>query len=415
MNESLWVIIKTTLPMEISMTISQSLYDPCEDSLDAAIELLTSIEPTDVGITSCYIDIESGIDASLEEITAEAKSIGSDLDETARYELDDALSRIKVAVCEEQEPEVRGLAIFSRSMIGGRFWQVIPTSLPFRNQLTYYRVPDVRPLLSLRDVCNEQFVVWSTSGGVELLRFGGGSSRTLAWMAESQMQRPEVEALESPVLKPIIGAGHRRFHTLARNTLSRVLRPVRGLHLVLAGDPARLEQLGKWLPGSMLSSVRQRIPVSPYLSRHKALRQIADHAASGVRDAVDAFANACLRFPHLSRSCVSGANKTLSALCSRSLELLFISGEKRFLSSRKSSSGKSKRAGLSTRSGRLSGNTGIWHAEIELSRLACQLQVPVLVTHATQRVLKDGVGGIHRNQYPKAVETCHPRLAYGCR
>ncbi|MET0064849.1 MAG: hypothetical protein ABW076_00740 [Candidatus Thiodiazotropha sp.] len=397
------------------MTISKPLYDPSDESLDAAIELLTSIEPTDVGITSCYLDIDSPINDSLGEIQAEALRIGAELDATARHELDDAMTRIRAAVLEARETETRGLAIFSRSVIGGRFWEVIPSTLPFRNQLTYYRVPDVRPLLSLRDVSNEQFVVWSTTDGVELLRLRGGASRTLAWMAESQMQRPENEALESPVLKPIVGIRHQRTGRLARNTLSRLLRPVKSLQLIIAGDPERLQRLGDWLPRNLLSSVKQKIALSPYLARHKALKQIADQTASGVRDAVDAFASTCLRVPYLRGSSVAGVHKTLTALCARSLDLLLISSGNHSLSRLQLSASKLKRIGWDVQQQGSKRNTGFWHTGIEFSRLACQQQIPVLVTHNDHEVIKDGVGGVVLNQDIKAAEVCRPLLGVGDR
>jgi hypothetical protein len=138
--------------------------------------------------------------------------------------------------------ETRGLALFARGLMGGRFVSAIPSQLPFADQMSYYRVPDIRPLLSQKDSSRAYVVLWARAEGLELLRLEGGRYRTLAWVAASKMleSRNEEAATSAPAATESVRSGERGY---ARKLIMRALGVARGIPLVLAGETSALAKL----------------------------------------------------------------------------------------------------------------------------------------------------------------------------
>lgn len=133
------------------MACSIAYPEVSRESLNKSIELLTSVEWTDVHFLSCYLGIESGQVSCMDFLEAESASIRAGLSEMDKIVFDSAYEYVRTEVSNRWSPQIKGLAIFARSIIGGKFISVIPSTFAFRDQLTYYAVPDVRLLVSLRD------------------------------------------------------------------------------------------------------------------------------------------------------------------------------------------------------------------------------------------------------------------------
>jgi hypothetical protein len=94
------------------------------------------------------------------------------LDGVAKIDFDEAFAAIKAGLRRVWTEETHGLAM------GGRFFLAIPSRLPFANQMSYYRVPDIRPLLNLMDNGQAHVVFWASTlvtQSTELPRLGGVS------------------------------------------------------------------------------------------------------------------------------------------------------------------------------------------------------------------------------------------------
>ncbi|MET0072514.1 MAG: hypothetical protein ABW096_20975 [Candidatus Thiodiazotropha sp.] len=382
------------------MSRSETITMTSRNALDKSIELLTSVDVADAPFLSCYLDLEAGVESCQIFLAAEADQIRAGLSHMQRLDFAEAFAQLEKTISSLRRDEIRGVAIFTRSIMGGRFVSVVPSTLPFRNQLTFYRVPDIRPLLSLRDAYGEQYLLWAASDGVELLRVEGGRAQTLAWVAEKGVgwrdsERQNLLSGRSAVRKRGQTAG------FARQTISRVLRSAGRIKLVLAGDSNRLERLRHWLPRHLLAAVSQTVTVSSFLDRARALRQIVDHTAAGCRAAVDAFAEACLQVPSIRRRCVTGPGRTLAAMESRVLDTLLITSNSR--PSLVTTRDATDLATLDAGRGRSSDVVLYWDPGIELSRLASQQGLRTLVSNARELFRHGGVGGLLHDSADVAV------------
>lgn len=384
------------------MICSQTVTKVSVDSLDKSIELLSSVDAADAPFLSCYLDLEAGEASCQRFLASEAEFIRAGLNSMQRLDFDGAFEALEEAIARMRKDDIRGVAIFTRSIMGGRFVSVIPSTLPFRNQLTLYRVPDLRPLLSLRDAYAEHLLLWAASDGVELLRVEGGRAQTLAWVAEKSMAW-HVSEQQHLLSRDREARKRRQLDGFAWQTISRAMKSAGRLKLVLAGDTKRLQRLRHWLPRHLLAAVTQTVTAPPFLDRSRALRQIIDHTTAGCRTAVDAFAKSCLQVPAIRRRYVIGPNNTFSAIESQALDTLLITSNS--TPSLIATNDLAALVSAGKDSGKFSGvtQTQYWDPGIELSRLACQRGIRTLVSNARELFRQGGVGGLLRDSADGAV------------
>ncbi|MEW7975709.1 MAG: hypothetical protein AB2798_09655 [Candidatus Thiodiazotropha endolucinida] len=378
------------------MVCSETVTKISIDSLDKSIELLTSVDAADAPFLSCYLDLEAGVESCQKFLVSEAEFIRAGLSELQRLDFDEAFEQLDETIASVCKDEICGMAIFTRSIMGGRFVRVIPSMLPFRNQLTFYRVPDVRPLLGLRDAYGEYFMLWAASDGIELFRVEGGRAQTLAWVAEKSVAWHAPERQNSLSRNRMV-RDRRHMDGFARQTITRAMKSTGRLKLVLAGDNNRLQRLSHWLPRHLSAAVSQMVTVSPFLARTKALRQIIDHTAAGCRAAVDAFTKSCLQVPSIRRRCVTGPSSTFSAIDSQVLDTLLVASTS--APALVDTNHPVTLDGLGADTGHFSAatQTHYWDPGIELSRLACQQGIRTLVSNARELFRQGGVGGLLRD------------------
>jgi hypothetical protein len=384
------------------MARSETITKVSADSLDKSIELLTTIDAADAPFLSCYLDIEAGEDSWRQFLASEAAFIRSSLSDIGQLDFDEAYEQLQQALATLAKDQLRGVAIFSRSIMGGKFVSVIPSMLPFRNQLSFYRVPDIRPLLSLRDAYGEHYLLWAAAGGVELFRIEGGRAQTLAWVADKRIDWRAHEQ-QNLLSRNRLTNKQRRINGFARQTIYGAIKSVGRLKLVLAGDQNRLQVLQRWLPGHFSSAVSQTITVTPFLDRARALRQIIDQTAAGCRAAVDALTKSSLQVPSIRRRCVTGPGATFSAIDSQALDTLLITSNT--TPSLITANHPVTLDGLGTEERQFTGSTQAhyWDPGIELSRLACQQGISVLVSNTWELFRLGGVGGVLRDTADVAV------------
>ncbi|MES9972306.1 MAG: hypothetical protein ABW092_19920 [Candidatus Thiodiazotropha sp.] len=397
------------------MSRSETITMTSRNALDKSIELLTSVDVADAPFLSCYLDLEAGMESCQMFLAAEADQIRAGLSDMQRLDFAEAFAQLEETISTIRTDEIRGVAIFTRSLMGGRFVSVVSSMLPFRNQLTFYRVPDIRPLLSLRDAYGEQFLLWAASAGIELLRVDGGQAQTLAWVAEKSVEWHDPEQQRLISNKRTVEQ-RQKTDGFARQTITRALKSAGRVKLVLAGDDNRLVKLRHWLPRHLLTAVSQSVSVSPFLQRGRALRQIVDQMAAGCRAAVDGFTKSCLQVPSIRHKCVTGPGATFAAMNSQVLDTLLITSKSRdsLIHAPRSTALETANPGTgqSLDVTRLSD----WDPGIELSRMACQQGIRTLVSNAPELLRQGGVGGLLRDSADVAVMTRpkrpqHPPLA----
>ncbi|MEJ2454664.1 MAG: hypothetical protein P8103_10975 [Candidatus Thiodiazotropha sp.] len=375
------------------MPHSQPLETIRPQNLDERIQLLASVDVAEAPFLSCYLDLESGEAACETFLERQAPMIRRHLDGVAKIDFDEAFADIKAGLRRVWPEETRGLALFARGLMGGRFFSAIPSRLPFADQMSYYRVPDIRPLLSLKDSGRAHVVLWARAEGVELLRLEGGRDRTLAWVAASKMleSRNEKSTTSAPAATESVrpGGGH-----YARQLIILAMGVAGGIPLALAGEAGALAKLWNWLPRQLRLAVREQVVLSPFVERAKALRQITDRVAEAGRKTVDRFVNTRLRSNALRSAQVAGPRETMAALRAQALDTLLISSRATTQLNEEPLIARHRRWRLE-RTGYANGMP--WDAGIELSRLAVQLGVRTLVTQSTELTRLGGVGGLLRD------------------
>jgi hypothetical protein len=368
-------------------------YQPLEtirpQNLDERIQLLASVDVAEAPFLSCYLNLESGEAACETFLERQAPMIRRHLDGMAKIDFDEAFAEIKAGLRRVWPEETRGLALFARGLMGGRFFSAIPSQLPFADQVSYYRVPDIRPLLNLKDSSRAHVVLWARAEGLELLRLEGGRDRTLAWVAASKIleSRNEEAATSAPAATESVRSGERGY---ARKLIMRALGVAGGIPLVLAGEAGALAKLWNWLPPQLRLAVREQVVLSPFVERAKALRQITDRVAEVGRKTVDRFVNARLRSNALRSAHVAGPRETMAALHAQVLDTLLISNRATTQLNEEPLIARHHRWRLE-QTGYANGMP--WDAGIELSRLAVQLGVRTLVTKSTELTWLGGVYG----------------------
>lgn len=90
------------------------------ESLANELDLLATVHPSDGSFASCYLDTRGGQSQGLAFLSAKSEAIGSQLHGTARFDFDSALEMVKRQVRESWHPGVEGVAIFARSIVGGK-------------------------------------------------------------------------------------------------------------------------------------------------------------------------------------------------------------------------------------------------------------------------------------------------------
>ena len=191
-------------------------------------------------------------------------SIRCQLDALAKLDFDEAFAEIRAGLRRGWPEESRGVALFARGLMGGRFFLCIPCRLPFADQMGYYRVPDFRLLLSLKESSLPCVVLMAKEKGVELLRLESGQARMLAWVTASRMlESPDEQVATLPTAgtDPARSVGMR----YARQLIVRALGVAGGIPLVLAGEAGPLVRLWNWLPPQLRLAVRQQLVHSPFV------------------------------------------------------------------------------------------------------------------------------------------------------
>lgn len=118
--------------------------------LDAEIDLLAAVDQTDAPFVSCYLDVSRGKSTAIAFLKKQASTIRWGLDGAARFDFDNAVGMIREELDREWHPQVRGLALFARGLAGDRFLSALRFAAPVASSLALYPVPDIVPLLALR-------------------------------------------------------------------------------------------------------------------------------------------------------------------------------------------------------------------------------------------------------------------------
>jgi len=256
------------------------------NALRRHLELLASIEPSDAPFLSCCLDLSRGDEANRAFLEQRAEEIRGGLEPVARADFDSALDALRTQLRRAAHPKARGLALFTRGRGGGRFSLAMHFAAPIADNLSFYPVPDLYPLVDLMDRQGRYALVlvrpdWMQSAEVDL-----GAESVGAWTALPRSGRGT--GAES-------GGAHAQRQA---RLLQRLLRSNGYTRFFLAGNAVELEelracltpQLAARLLGTLPLTVKQGLPEALAASfdafrdmRLDASRSVAEHLLHGLR------------------------------------------------------------------------------------------------------------------------------------
>jgi hypothetical protein len=355
--------------------------------LNDQVRLLATVEPSETGFVSCYVDGQLGREGCINRIERQAEGLRSDLSGSELLDFEGGLALVKQEVRQAWHPQARGLAVFARGIAGGRFVTHLGLAVPLANRLAFYRVPDIGPLVSLQHATRSVGLVLVRRGAIQVFDLDMGSAVLRAWVTA-----PDGAATDTT------SAGAGRGHKPEANRIRlfrRVLSADTDSPLIIAGDRMMLDAVRAWLPQRAAARVADVIAVPFGFSQSDALDFIRRRAASLTSILPGDASHQWLRAMRGGGGAVAGHGATLQSLRAGSAQWLLMTPDYRPPRGWMCERCQLMAAGTDEPSTCTACDGGLqraWDARIELTRLAVQQGVPVLLTDCDELRYLGGVG-----------------------
>jgi hypothetical protein len=198
---------------------------------------LAALDVGEAGFISCYLDLRDGIAASERFVGRRADELRATLPGGARDDFERALGMLRLQLRRTTEAGSPGLAVFARSLAGGSFLSSLRFGRPLGNHLTFYRIPDVVPLLPALDDEPGFTLVVVRNGALQVTDWDGSRATPRVWAAFASAGM----AGQDPLGRVVIP--ERRLQIVRR-----VLAAANSTPLIIAGDAPQLNAVVDFLP-----------------------------------------------------------------------------------------------------------------------------------------------------------------------
>lgn len=339
------------------------------DALSAEIDRLVGVETTESPFLSCYLDARSGKDACKAFVEEAAASVRGALEVVSRFEFDNAFNMVMDQLDGSLEPRVGGLALFARGIAGGRFVSALRFATPVDNSLTWYRAPEIVPLLALRERASRFTMLMVRGSGTQVMDVDLDGARPVVWAAFPPVSPPRTAAR---------GCAISLFDRQSR-TIRRAIGARSGIPLVVAGDRERVDRAVACLPGRVRARCVDGIALSDSLTEHDFLERVREHWVANRSLESTRFATRLLRVLRPQGNAVAGPVATEQALREGNVETLVISEAPCEVPDRR------------------------WDARIELSRLAWRQGIPIIASESSELQYLGGVGCVLRSRAGRRI------------
>ncbi|WP_125932165.1 hypothetical protein [Thiosocius teredinicola] len=327
--------------------------------LNDAIDLLSTIEDNGQVLISFFVDLSAGESACEAFLQSSAEKARLGLSPTARFEFDHALRTIRCQLRIADTARVKGLAVYARGFGADRFTLCLPTTVPFENRLTAYRVPDTLPLLNMLQHEVTYMLLHATEQGIDISEHNLGHAKHHAWIKRADLTSaaPFGRADDSRAVVRL-------------NQWERLIRKVvmgSNVPLALVGNPDSLTALHEALPQRALCRIAQTLPIPFAVTHHAAAGYARAALIANVRLDAAKMASRALGAGHAHLNALIGEAPTLVALHRSMVDTLIIAQDKPL------------------------DDQALWNPKIELSRIARRQGVRIV--QADSAALND-CGGI---------------------
>lgn len=286
------------------------------NDLKHQLRQLATVEVGEAGFISCHLDLRDGIAASERFVARRADAIRAALPSGAREDFESALGMLRLQLRRPTEAGSQGLAVFARSLAGGSFLSSVPLGRPLKNDLSFYRVPDIVPLLPALDDEPGFTLVVVRNGALQVTDWDGSRATPRVWAAfasagiAGQDQRAGVAIPE------------RRLQVVRR-----VLAAVSSTPLVVAGDASQLNAVVDCLPRRAAGRLAGVIDVPLAIPQQGVLPFVARRLADDRRASSERLVDRLVRALRGGGRAVAGELAVYQALRAGAADTLVIASE----------------------------------------------------------------------------------------
>lgn len=322
--------------------------------LNDELAVLAAVEPSDAPFLSCYIDMRQGREACMAYLQRKISAIGAPLHGVSRIDLDVAAEMVLREVESRWTAHAAGMAVFARSLAGGRHLSVLQFASAFDNRVVWYRAPEIL-LLALAQHAPPTRVLLARGDSLELMDFELGLARSHAW-AQAPLLANGPARNGAGVSAPQLISDDRSLHAMRRHVASGEAP------LLLAGDVPVMRALADWLPVRAASRLIGSIALSARLQGDTAVTAVREQIHAMHADQALQMVNRLLLRMRRHGSAAAGQIAAFEALRAGSADVLLV---------------VDRCGGESA-----SGPTASWDPLIELPRLAFERGARVVVSDA---------------------------------
>lgn len=323
--------------------------------LNDELAILAAVEPSDAPFLSCYVDMRKGREACMAYLQRKIAVIRASLHGVPRIDLDVAAEMVLREVERRWTANAAGMAVFARSLAGGRYLSVLQFASAFDNRVVWYRAPEILPLLALAQHAPPTRVLLARGDSLELMDFELGLGRSQAW-AQAPLLANSPTRSAAGVSAPGVVSTDRSLQAMRRHVASGD-RP-----LLLAGDVPVMRALADWLPVRAASRLIGSIALSARLQGDAAVSAVHEQIHAMHADQAYQTVKRLLLRMRRQGSAAVGQLASCEALRAGSAETLLVADR---------CGGESA-----------SGPTASWDPLIELPRLALERGARVVVSDA---------------------------------
>ncbi len=214
--------------------------------LQDQLELLASIEATDVAFLSCYLDLRQGKEAALEEFSRLQNSLRKNIHESETIDFDNAV-KMTMDILTTLNSPAQSVAIFCRGILGGQFMLSLPLGLPIENRVSFKQMPDIFPLVNVHLEQGYFLVATIANSWMQVSKMDLGTMSARQWATISR--RVEADSLTYQIKLQNSSSSAVPALALHIARLKQLLHEHKQAYLVLNSDPVIVEQLRAGLPG----------------------------------------------------------------------------------------------------------------------------------------------------------------------
>jgi ribosomal protein L7Ae-like RNA K-turn-binding protein len=334
------------------------------DAVASELALLSTIEPSEAAFVSCYLDTRVGKSACLQFVNDQARSVSAQLEGRALLDFQSAATMVARQVERNWRADSQGMALFARSITGGRYLSVLHTAAPLRDSMTVYRVPQILPLLELQYTAPAFTLLQAREGTVQVLD------------VDAQQARPRAMAVGLRSQQRLRGAVREALHPTNGSSLAWLKRPLQRLRpilarsvspMVLAGDADTLDAVSSALPRRIAAHLADTVSIPRRLDERAGIDHVRQHVMQTRRMLAKQLAARLVQATSARGAAATGPFAAQQALQEGSAGTLVVAAD-------------------------ASTHAVFWDARIELSRLAQQQGVPVVVADSDELRHLGGIG-----------------------